>query len=1067
MNGVSLPPAQPAAPAPPPPTPDVPPAPAADVAPAAAQAPPPAVPKPLVGIDALRSIPPEQANDAYKAGAWAPLARDLVPVSFDGQIGHVPADRLADAVDAGAEIIHPDIARKAELTAQGEGGAFDAAAAGLLRGASLGASDWLATRAAGLVGGEEQERLAQERISLAQEKHPYISTGAELTGAIVPGLVTGGAGEAAEAPGLLRTAARVLGSPMELAGKAGELVAGGVERAAGTEADSLLGRMVQHGISGAAKDATIGAIMGAGQQLSESSLDPNEDWQHIGEKLVSSIGHGAILNGALGATLGAGAEGISDLVTGARVKASPFLANQAKEQAFKAAAGGVAFTREAEEAFGPEGRKIVGEAVLRRGVIPTDGPITAAALSPDALLERATAGSAQAHAERNAILAANAAPLAEVQGQQAWDALDTDNRLTREAQERVKGGTAAVGNVLHEYGLVPPGPMSDPAAMVESIEKAKNAVGAQKGDTLTASGARVAVKPLHDDIEGVIGALEKMAGFEPVVNALRQYQDSLYERLGVKAETSPGIPARKEWAIPTAFEPQREQIEKLIKQAEKTGTKGAASAADTLKAMGVERREIPGSPPVRKTNLDTLEVPVSTLFEQKKALGDLVYKEAKALDPNLRVENLRQIRAIMADHETQAVAEAYEKAGDPDMRAKLEKLNHDYQSLSIAEKAAERNVSRYATNPALAEKAKVGTLAGLDYDQVDEAARKLNPEAKKALLEANQDARALDLYTRASQKSANAYATNRNAGLSEYMAMGAAAASGHLLAAPIVGFIHKQARMKGNALLAATFDRLSVLQSIAKKTAAVDADLQRGVKAFVKRASGKEAPAGSPAPSRPSSAHAAREEFQDTVTKLQAAAQHNANFHAPAADIAGHAPNVAQAFGDAARKAAAWLLTKVPPTPQFGSKTPSDQAVWAFNETARAVDDPAGTLARGLADGNLSRRQVEAVQATAPKIYDSVERLLQAQMAKALATDKTVPWEVRQQMATVFQLPPSDWSLTPGGIKVLQSEQPPANDTEAGAGQAPSKRSKPTTTPESTNLMTSAQRREGGQVRET
>ena len=156
----------------------------------------------------------------------------------------------------------------------------------------------------------------------------------------------------------------------------------------------------------------------------------------------------------------------------------------------------------------------------------------------------------------------------------------------------------------------------------------------------------------------------------------------------------------------------------------------------------------------------------------------------------------------------------------------------------------------------------------------------------------------------------------------------------------------------------------------------------------------------------------------------------------------------------------AWA-SRVPQPPKYGSKTPSDQEVYAFNEEARAVNRPAQTLARGLADGNLSKRQVDAIQATAPRILDTVQQALEQRMAVALSQDKTLPWDVRRDMALLFGID-SDWSMTAAGLRVLQGN---ATQTPEQQQDKPNKRSAPAQTPSATQMQTDVQRREGGQIR--
>lgn len=944
-------------------TADPPPPEAAPVAPPPEAPPAPAGPK-LVGVAALKEIPHEGMNAAYTSGEWAPRQNEQIPVSYDGKIGRVSASRLQNAVEHGAEIVHPDVLERATLEKRyGEHGTLGATVAGAARGLTLGLSDPIAVEAADAVGGEAAKAAVQDRLSYYRREHPVASTVGEVGGMIAPALLTGGASADVEGAGLLArgagaaeglgdvargaseaadvargstspsfiaTAARALGAPTRMLGEAGKIASRGAEALTGAEADSLLGRMAQKAVQHAASAGTEGAILGGAQELDESSIDPNHTL--TAEKLFSAMGHGAILNAAVGGALGGAGEGAGELLEQARTKASPFLSNQAGERAWKAVAGGAGGQKLTEEAEARVAGGVAGagrvllEAPLADGstVIPTTGSLASAALTPEKLLER--------------------------------------------------------------------------------ITDAKQVAGEKIGSIVGESGAKVRVADLDKQIEGVLEPLRAKAGFEPVVKAVEDYRDSLYQKLGVTRETIPAQAEHVEYAIPNespnGLHYDRAGVEKIVERAKNATGKKLDDLDAQLEALGVRKTVTPATAERIATNLDTHEVPIQTLFAQKKALGELVYREGSPLNASIRVEELRAINRRMADFELEAIDRAAKEAGTPADGAALREARHTYQALSLAERAAEK------------------TSAGA--------------------------------------------AKNNTIGLPDYLSAGMAAASGHLAVAPVIAMASKFGRMRADSLLAATFDRLSSLQAIAKKTAAVDSELNRGVKAFVSRAGG-EAPKvrpREPVPERPASPAAARKAFDTTVKRLSAAAQ-GGNFAAPIAPLAKHAPNVAANFAASAQRATAWLLARVPAPPKFGSKTPSDQDVYVFNEEARAVENPAGTLANGLADGNLSTRQVDAIKATSPELFTSITKMVDARLEAAQASGKTLPWDVRRDVSLLFDID-TDWALTPAGGKVLQAN---ATQDPQSSEQKPNRRSAPTTTPEATTMQTDVQRREGGQIR--
>ncbi len=194
--------------------------------------------------------------------------------------------------------------------------------------------------------------------------------------------------------------------------------------------------------------------------------------------------HGALLQGALGGALGSGGEFGRKFLG----NLAPRLADAGNDAAFDALGASGATAKEAD-AIVDGGRREVGD-VLHRRVYP--GTLAEAAMTPEQQLARITPAREAAEAERNAILKANVEPLKDVQGQQAWDALDPTAKMTAEAMERVKGGTSAVGNVAHEYGLFDGDAVANPERLAENAESALEKVGAAKGALLEESGGQEA-----------------------------------------------------------------------------------------------------------------------------------------------------------------------------------------------------------------------------------------------------------------------------------------------------------------------------------------------------------------------------------------------------------------------------------------------------------------------------------------------------------------------------------------------------------------------------------------------
>jgi hypothetical protein len=172
-------------------------------------------------------------------------------VSRDGRKVSVPLEGLADALDAGYEV-ETEQAGIARATAEGEaanyGGARDAIAAGLFgaaRGASLGLSDLILRGA-----GQEDEARNLEKA------FPTLSTATEVGGAVIPSLLSGGAGAAG-------AAARFTPS-----GALSKATLGLGERILGSS-PSAVRQVAGYAVSGAAE----GAVQNVGSYISDVALE--------------------------------------------------------------------------------------------------------------------------------------------------------------------------------------------------------------------------------------------------------------------------------------------------------------------------------------------------------------------------------------------------------------------------------------------------------------------------------------------------------------------------------------------------------------------------------------------------------------------------------------------------------------------------------------------------------------------------------------------------------------------------------------------------------------------------
>jgi hypothetical protein len=99
--------------------------------------------------------------------------------------------------------------------------------------------------------------------------------------------------------------AKVAGAPLSTVSRGSMALGGAVERALAGEAPTVARRLLAKGAGGAVSGATEGAAIGAGQALSESSI---QDKRLTAELLLARMGEGASVGGVLGGALGGAGE---------------------------------------------------------------------------------------------------------------------------------------------------------------------------------------------------------------------------------------------------------------------------------------------------------------------------------------------------------------------------------------------------------------------------------------------------------------------------------------------------------------------------------------------------------------------------------------------------------------------------------------------------------------------------------------------------------------------------------------------------------------------------------------
>lgn len=249
------------------------------------------------------TLPEVQVDGAAPAAAPAPApapAPEVLSVepgyvavtSGDGKVEQLPQENLAAAQQAG---YRP--ATRAELWAEraGTAGQAVAAADAFARGATFGLSDAAQVGIAGAIGGDAEAENVRRQTAYARDAHKGTALAGELAGSLVPmalGLPGGGGAAAIEETGMLaRAGARVLAT--------------------------------------APRAFAEGAIIGAGQQLSEDVLG---DHELAAQKYLAASLKGGLMGAVIGGGLSAGFGAVGDKLA--------LRAEQAAERAGLAESGG-------------------------------------------------------------------------------------------------------------------------------------------------------------------------------------------------------------------------------------------------------------------------------------------------------------------------------------------------------------------------------------------------------------------------------------------------------------------------------------------------------------------------------------------------------------------------------------------------------------------------------------------------------------------------------------------------------------------------------------------------------
>lgn len=301
-------------------------------------------------------VPPDQAAAAVSSGKA--FFQQGARVYARNPRGELVTVAPADAALPGYRVLsQPELEQAAAQKQYGEGlgNVAKAGAAGLARGATLGASDAVLSE----LGGDDTRRALQG----LRQANPITSTVTEIGGAVAPVALSGGAaapvagaGALARAGGVAAGAVRAAGALPRAAAAAGSLVERGVARGLanlGYEGTSLAGRAAAGAAKLGAAGATEGAIYGGAAAANDAVLNGDEI---TAEKIVAGMGDGALFGAGVGGALGAAAP-LASAAASKLVPKPEALTKLAQEQALKSVARGTDIRRIAGRAVGEAAEK--------------------------------------------------------------------------------------------------------------------------------------------------------------------------------------------------------------------------------------------------------------------------------------------------------------------------------------------------------------------------------------------------------------------------------------------------------------------------------------------------------------------------------------------------------------------------------------------------------------------------------------------------------------------------------------------------------------------------------------
>ena len=594
----------------------------------------------------------------------------------------------------------------------------------------------------------------------------------------------------------------------------------------------------------------------------------------------------------------------------------------------------------------------------------------------------------------------------------AFKTLNARKAFTDKAAE-IPGGSRGIGRQLLNDGVIEAG--DTVAEVAPKVARMRDKAGAAIDETFAkvAGNESVPLKDVLEKLETRAKEFDRKLGYEAAAAELRKTKERLTE-MYLPRDAEEAFNASRALA---RDESMREGMRDL------SSFRGAYEGATPAERDLIARGKIPGKNSSRPFEPIKMNMSDEGLYFQDGRHRLAAAQEAGAshISANIRTyDSLGNYTERLADVPIRAAEDAQVPLTDLlEQRRAFEKtVNFNTETvLAQGKKAAGRTLEDFVTEAAdsLAKQKGMQTWA---------------EEYKKAKLIYRRYALATEAAEDALVRSeANAGYSLTDKIHSAHGMLGAAAgiAAGHPTAALglLAGPASKMVRTKGSSVAAVWLDKLSQLGRVEATASNVQKGIDRGIEGFFGKTRKNAAPFRTgpevDVPQWQKAIAAYKTDPGGTVERVGRGAD----------AVAAHAPKVAAEYGAVARRALAFLASKMPsppvpkqapvsflPTRETRSNAappklnPAAEA--QFSRYARGVD--LETVAADFAKGKLSYETLQTVKEVHPEVFAR----MQADVKDRLAKHKE-DLSINQQigLSILFETP-LNWAGTPDGIKTLQ-----------------------------------------------